>query len=232
MNYYCKYAILIFSLFVGSAFVTPSILHAAMCDGVYQLQDETLTVQIVDESEQVVKDAIVKVKGSKHEAKTNAKGVVKLKVNSSDTLFVMAPARHPLKMAVKDIQKTKKIVLTWLQSNDNKTHMIVEELPEFPFEPLADWIRQNVQYPESAIKNGEEGKVLVSFIIEKDGSISNVKALPNRVGPPHPFALQKEAERVIRTMPRWKPGIQRGRTVRVSYTVPINFDLSNYKKHH
>ena len=232
MKYYCKIAVLAFVLFGGNALAIPFVLHAASCCGVLQSQEETISAQVIDESGQVVRGAIVKVKGSKHEAKTNAKGIFKLKANVSDTLFVVAPARHPLKILVKDMQETKKITLKWLQSDDNESHMIVEEMPQFLFGSLADWISQNARYPESAIKNGEEGKILVTFMIEKDGSISSVRALPNRVGPPHSFALQQEAERVIRTMPRWKPGIQRGRTVRVSYTVPINFDLSDLKREH
>ena len=229
MKYDCKHAILVFALFLGSAFLIPSVLHAASFPVVRQVQEETFTAQVVDESEQVVKGAIVKVKGTKHETKTNAKGTFKLKANSSDTLIITALARHPLEIATKDIREAKKIVLRWLQSDDNETHMIVQEMPKFLWGPVVDWIRQNVRYPKVALLNKEEGKVLVQFIVEKDGTVSNVRALPKPVAS---IALQDEAERVIRIMPRWKPGILHGKTVRVSYTVPINFELSDPKTRH
>ena len=71
-----------------------------------------------------------------------------------------------------------------------------------------------------ALENGIQGKVFVEFVIEKDGSITNVRVLRS-VDP----SLDKEAIRVVSSMPKWKPGKQRGKAVRVSYTVPINFKL-------
>ena len=79
---------------------------------------------------------------------------------------------------------------------------------------------KNVKYPVIAQENNIQGKVIVQFVIERDGSITDVQV----VRPVDP-SLDKEAIRVVKSMPKWKPGKQRGKAVRVSYTVPINFRL-------
>ena len=98
--------------------------------------------------------------------------------------------------------------------------MVVEDMPQFPGGDVTKWLAKNTRYPMIAQENGIQGKVFVQFVIEKDGSISNVKVL-RPVDP----SLDKEAIRVVSSMPKWKPGKQRGKAVRVSYTVPINFQL-------
>ena len=96
---------------------------------------------------------------------------------------------------------------------------IVEEMPKFPGD-VNTWLAKNTRYPMIALENGIQGKVFVEFVIEKDGSITNVRVLRS-VDP----SLDKEAIRVVSSMPKWKPGKQRGKAIRVSYTVPINFKL-------
>lgn len=101
---------------------------------------------------------------------------------------------------------------------------VVEKMPEFPeggMAGLMQYLSRNIRYPEAAKKAGTQGRVTVQFVVEKDGSISNVSALRG-VEPD----LDKEAMRVIREMPKWKPGMQRGELVRVRYTVPVVFRLS------
>lgn len=99
---------------------------------------------------------------------------------------------------------------------------IVEEMPEFPGgdAALRAFIAQSVKYPTIAQENGIQGKVYVNFVVGKDGSISQAK-IARGVDP----ALDKEALRVVNSLPKWKPGKQGGKPVRVSYTVPINFVL-------
>ena len=99
----------------------------------------------------------------------------------------------------------------------------VEEKPVFPGGEKAfyKYLSNNIKYPETAMKNKIQGTVWVKFIIEKDGSISNVKVI--REANPD---LNKEAVRVIKSMPNWKPGKQNGKPVRVSYQVPIRFSLN------
>ena len=96
---------------------------------------------------------------------------------------------------------------------------VVEDMPSFPGD-INKWLGKNVKYPVIAQENNIQGRVTVQFVIEKDGSITDVKVLRG-VDP----SLDKEAVRVVKSMPKWKPGKQRGKPVRVSYTVPINFRL-------
>ena len=106
---------------------------------------------------------------------------------------------------------------------DNDTvYQIVEEMPEFPggAEAMMKSIAGNIKYPEAAIDKNIEGRVFVSFVIEKDGSVSNVKVLRGIGG-----GCDEEAARVISSMPKWKPGKQKGKPVRVSYQIPIMFKL-------
>ena len=99
---------------------------------------------------------------------------------------------------------------------------MVEQLPEFPggTEALAKWMNENLKYPAAAEEDSIQGRVLCQFTIECDGSISNVHVLLS-VDP----LLDQEAERVIKMMPKWKPGMQNGKPIRVKYVVPITFRL-------
>jgi protein TonB len=100
---------------------------------------------------------------------------------------------------------------------------VVEKMPEFPggAAVMMKFIAENVKYPEEAYSKGIEGRVLVQFIIEKDGSVTNVKVI-KKVND----AIDAEAVRVVKAMPKWKPGKQNGREVRVKYTIPVSFRLS------
>lgn len=82
------------------------------------------------------------------------------------------------------------------------------------------WLAQNMRYPKEAVKNNIEGKVIVSFVIEKDGSVSNIKALKS----PH-SSLTEEVVRLVKAMPNWNPGTMSGKPVRVKYTLPLSFKL-------
>ena len=97
---------------------------------------------------------------------------------------------------------------------------IVEEMPEFVGgdEAMMSYFRKSIKYPEEALKYGEQGKVYVKFLVTKDGTISNVQIARGVSN-----SLDQEALRVVKNMPKWKPGKQRGRAVNVWYVVPINF---------
>ena len=99
---------------------------------------------------------------------------------------------------------------------------VVEQMPEYPGGPkaLMEFLNNNVQYPAEAEKAGIQGRVIATFVVEKDGSISNAKVVKS-VDP----LLDAEALRVIGAMPNWKPGMQNGKIVRVKYTVPLSFHL-------
>lgn len=106
---------------------------------------------------------------------------------------------------------------------EEEVFIVVEHMPEFPGgdAALRKHIAQNVVFPEIAKENGIQGKVYVSFVINQKGEVENVKVLRG-VDP----SLDKEAIRVVKTLPKWKPGSQRGKPVKVSYNVPINFQLN------
>ena len=100
---------------------------------------------------------------------------------------------------------------------------VVEQMPEFPnggMAGLMQFLSKNIKYPTIAQENGTQGRVTVQFVVNKDGSIVDAKVL--RGVDPY---LDKEALRVVNSMPKWKPGMQRGKPVRVKYTVPVMFRL-------
>ena len=100
---------------------------------------------------------------------------------------------------------------------------VVEQMPEFPnggMAGLMQYLSKNIKYPTIAQENGTQGRVTVQFVVNRDGSIVDAKVL--RGVDPY---LDTEAIRVISSMPKWKPGMQRGKAVRVKYTVPVMFRL-------
>ena len=105
---------------------------------------------------------------------------------------------------------------------ENKVFDVVEQMPSFPGGQgaLMDFLSNNVKYPVVAQENGVQGRVVVSFVVEKDGSITDVKVVKS-VDP----SLDKEAARVVKSMPKWIPGKQNGSAVRVKYNVPVSFRL-------
>ena len=107
-------------------------------------------------------------------------------------------------------------------SADNTVRDVVEQMPSFPGgkEAMMSYVSRSIKYPTVAEENGTQGLVIVSFVVEKDGSISGAKVIRS-VDP----SLDKEALRIIRSMPRWTPGKQDGKPVRVKYTVPVSFRL-------
>jgi len=108
------------------------------------------------------------------------------------------------------------------EKEEDAVFYIVEEMPEFPGGEMAlrKFLASAIKYPILAQENGIQGKVYVNFVVGKDGSVTNAKVIRS-VDP----ALDKEALRVINSLPKWKPGLQRGEPVRVSYSVPIVFIL-------
>ena len=109
-----------------------------------------------------------------------------------------------------------------IQEEEIVNFYVIEEKPEFPGgeEAMMKWIAANVKYPEIAKENGVTGKVFIQFVINKDGKVVDVEVL--RGVDPY---LDKEAKRVVSDMPAWTPGKQRGKTVKVSFQLPINFKL-------
>jgi TonB family protein len=105
---------------------------------------------------------------------------------------------------------------------EEQIFFIVEDMPEFPGgEPeLRKFIANNIEYPAIAQEKGIQGRVYVTFVVDKNGEVANAR-IARGVDP----SLDKEALRVVNSLPKWTPGKQRGEAVNVSYTVPINFAL-------
>ena len=105
---------------------------------------------------------------------------------------------------------------------EDEIFQVVEQDPEFPggVEALYKFVQQNIKYPQLAKENNITGRVFVQFVVEKDGSVSNVRAARDIGG-----GCGAEAVRVVKSMPKWTPGKQRGKAVRAAYTLPVNFNL-------
>ena len=109
------------------------------------------------------------------------------------------------------------------EEEEEVVFVVVEKMPEFPGgqQALFKYLSENVKYPVIAQENGVQGRVICQFVVNRDGSIVDVEVVRSGGDP----SLDKEAVRVIKSMPKWKPGQQRGKPVRVKYTVPVNFKL-------
>ena len=109
------------------------------------------------------------------------------------------------------------------EEEEEVVFVVVESMPEFPGgqQALFKYLSENVKYPVIAQENGIQGRVICQFVVNKYGSIVDVEVVRSGGDP----SLDKEAIRVIKSMPKWKPGKQRGKAVRVKYTVPVNFKL-------
>jgi TonB family protein len=107
-------------------------------------------------------------------------------------------------------------------SDGDEVFQVVENMPEFPggTAELMKFLAQNIKYPVEAQQKGEQGRVIVQFVVGKDGKLSDIKIMRS-ISP----ALDAEAIRVVKAMPDWKPGTQRGQAVAVKYTIPISFSL-------
>ena len=109
------------------------------------------------------------------------------------------------------------------EEEEEVVFVVVEKMPEVPGgqQALFKYLSENVKYPVIAQENGIQGRVICQFVVNRDGSIVDVEVVRSGGDP----SLDKEAIRVIKSMPKWKAGQQRGKPVRVKYTVPVNFKL-------
>ena len=108
------------------------------------------------------------------------------------------------------------------EGDEGEVFQVVEQMPEFPggMDKLMEYLSKNIKYPSIAQENNIQGRVVVEFVVNKDGSIVEPKVMRSV-----DTSLDNEAMRVIKSMPKWNPGKQRGKAVRVRYTVPVFFRL-------
>ena len=118
--------------------------------------------------------------------------------------------------------ETASVVVKDTLTPDESVFEVVEQMPEFPggYKEMMKYIEQNMRYPEEAKKAGTQGRVVVQFLVNKNGAISDVSVLHSV-----DRLLDAEAVRLVRSMPKWKPGMQKGKAVTVKYTVPLSFKL-------
>ena len=185
----------------------------------------TATGILVDETGQPLIGASVVVKGGKERTITDKKGAFSLEVPANAILRCSYQGRESQEVLAADMTNNTHLSLSSKSREMNEqVFTVVEKMPSFPGgdAELLKYIATNIKYPKESQDNGEQGRVICSFIVGRDGSVSNPEVLRG-VTP----LLNEEAVRVINTMPRWNPGMQRGKAVAVKYTVPITFRLKS-----
>ena len=185
----------------------------------------TATGILVDETGQPLIGASVVVKGGKERTITDKKGAFSLEVPANAILRCSYQGRESQEVLAADMTNNTHLSLSSKSREMNEqVFTVVEKMPSFPggAAELLKYIATNIKYPKESQDNGEQGRVICSFIVGRDGSVNNPEVLRG-VTP----LLNEEAVRVINTMPRWNPGMQRGKAVAVKYTVPITFRLKS-----
>ena len=185
----------------------------------------TATGILVDETGQPLIGASVVVKGGKEGTSTDRKGAFSLEVPANAILRCSYQGRESQEVLAADMTNNTHLSLSSKSREMNEqVFTVVEKMPSFPGgdAELLKYIATNIKYPKESQDNGEQGRVICSFIVGRDGSVNNPEVLRG-VTP----LLNEEAVRVINTMPRWNPGMQRGKAVAVKYTVPITFRLKS-----
>lgn len=147
------------------------------------------------------------------------KRVVVLKTDSGNVTYLYLDSGR----VVKFTSRSFKNALNSNQGEGHKVFTFVEHMPVFPGgeHALHQYLRDHLQYPEEARDSGIEGTVVVQFIVDTDGTIYDVKA----VGYPRGGGLEKEAVRLVKNMPKWIPGEQNRKKVKVQYSLPVRFEL-------
>lgn len=148
--------------------------------------------------------------GIKSESNAAVAEVVESMTVATEAVPAVAPSEPALQAPKAEVARP----------DNDEVLSVAEEMPQFPggMKALSAYLSENIKYPEEAREQGLGGRVIVTFVVEKDGTISEAKAV-RKVSP----ALDAEAERVIMSMPKWNPGKLKGKAVRVKYTVPIIF---------
>ena len=169
--------------------------------------------------------AVVKNVRTQKSVVTDKEGRFSIEATIGDQVVVSYAGYEPFALGVSKAfsDNGSKYIVPLRHVNTGKTFDVVEEMPQFPGGPAAlfEFLSKNIQYPKDAEKAKLQGRVIVTFVVKKDGSITDAKVVKS-VAP----SLDAEALRVINAMPNWAPGRQGGQPVNVKYTVPLTFRLN------
>lgn len=201
----------------------------------YSFDDETEMPLFLYEEEAPAEGEIknirfIPAKNEYHVTYTGNESPAKISGKSTQKESKPAQEEYPAKEAMEKEEiaegksETDVTILPAAPIEDDTIYDIVEQQPEFPHGGLAglmSYIAQNLKYPSYCLENNIEGRVIVSFVVNKDGSTTDFRIVKNADS-----HLNEEALRILNTMPKWKPGMQNGVPKRVRFTVPINFKLS------
>ena len=228
---------------VGNDGTTPPLLVFVLSDGteIFTIQNEWDIKFLLTHStlnQDIDKIKVISPKEAKETyGNHGANGAVKIHVNHKnredifDTLRELATDKTPLKVQIKVPSDGKgnldEMIAVGYKSEtqgeeQGEIYQVVEEQPEFPggMDELMKFMQTNIRYPKEAQERGLQGRVIVQFVVNKDGSICDEQVVKS-VDP----QLDAEAIRIIRSMPNWTPGKQRGEPVRVRFTLPVTFRL-------
>ena len=199
----------------------------AFGDGSEDIEDKPITVQgiVYDEGSTPIVGAVVQIVGSKKGTVTDFDGKFRLETSTCDALLFSYVGYDSEQIGVAKLTADKKdCVVRLKKTNPDKAYDVVDEMPQFPGGPskLFEYLAKSIRYPADAEKAGVQGRVITTFVVEKDGSISNAKVLKS-IDP----SLDAEALRVVNGMPKWIPGKQNGEAIRIKYTVPVSFRLQS-----
>ncbi|MBQ9560896.1 MAG: energy transducer TonB [Prevotella sp.] len=178
--------------------------------------DYTMDLDLKQEKDDMISAALPQ---QKEEPKI-AEKLNKVEEAAEPVMEELTPA--PKEEKHEDVEETKEEPPINLNEDDEEVMKVVEELPQYPggMVEFMKWLTATLKYPEQALKRKIEGKVIVSFIVNKDGTLSDIK-LTKRVNK----LLDDEALRVARMMPNWKPGIDKGKPCRSMIAIPIVFEI-------
>ncbi|WP_329903975.1 TonB family protein [Porphyromonas pogonae] len=199
-------------------------LEARTSDAADKIDKKALDISDID-------DALVIQDQKQEEPEPEPEPQQKVEVTLPDEFKVMDNSVKVEKVALVSTDERDKLpppapVMAPKKTEENLEQIfeIVEENPEFVggTAKMYKWMKDNLNYPEIAQENNVQGKVIVRFVVERDGSISNVE-VARGVDP----QLDKEAMRMVKAMPKWKPGMQQGKAVRARFTLPVVFKLNS-----
>ena len=201
------------------------------CDAIKKVQDSIVTGRVSGEDGKALEGVTVSVVGTSSMVQTNERGKFSLSVKPGEVLVFTLEGMQETRYTVSNKRKIKIRMNFDLENGDiprnklpgdEEVYTIVEEIPKFLAcgGDIQAFLSRNLHYPKEAVDQKIQGKVMVSFIVTKTGHLANIRVIRSV----HPL-LDQEAIRVVKIMPKWKPGEQNGKVVNTSYTLPINFRL-------